>query len=393
MAKINNIVRFLFYFFFFICLIDPFSLLFNLKNPVWILLILICFACYKWTLKAAVPFIIVFLCITLSYISGFVQGNVDDIAKLMFQYRAILPPLLLLLWAKDFNLLKPYVGAVILTSVIVSILFFFTQIYSEVRFILNSLSSDPDKSIVTMNEEIEYLGIPFPMFYWGSLPSFTIVLGLLLYKLFTKYNFKYLIFSIAVMIPFFVSGSRVPILIPFGCLYFVMSYVIKKSRNKIIKYFFCIFPIILGLVFIYISYILASDTTQTSNMAKYGHYDSYNILFGAHPEFIFIGQGIGSEFYSSGFGRMTDITELTYYEIVRVYGLLSLPLLGVIIYPIIKLWKYRKSGIIYTLIWSYIIFLVSAGTNPKLLNTAGMLVVLIMYSIMYNTKKIIRVNE
>ncbi len=393
MTKNDTIVKFLFIIFFFVCLIDPFSLLLNLKNPIWILLIITCLFNYRWNASSLLPILIVSVCITLSYISGFIQGNVDDIGKLIFQYRAILPPLILLLWAKRFNLLRLYEGSVILTSIIVSFLFVMTQSNPEIRFLLNSLSSDPEKSIVAVSSEIEYLGMSFPMFYWGSLPSFTVILGLLLYKLFTKYSLRLLFYAIAVTIPFFVSGSRVPILIPFGCLYFVLSYIIINSRKKIIKYLFYLVPVILGLGFIYISYVLASDMTQTSNLAKYGHYESYKILFETHPDYMFIGQGIGSEFYSSGFGRMTDITELTYFEIVRIYGLLSVPLLGVIIYPIFKLWKYRKAGIIYILIWSYVIFLVSAGTNPKLLNTAGMLVVLVMYSVAYNVKKILIINE
>lgn len=384
MNRDSKLIKLLFELFFLVCLIDPFSLLFNLKNPIWILLILLCIFKYGITKIGIIPIIVTFLCITLSFFSGVFQDNVKDIDKLYLQYRAILPPLILILWSKRLNLLPLYERPVIITSVIVVILFFIIESNPGIRILLNELSSDSEKNIVTSNSEIEYLGVTFPMFYWGSLPSFTIVLGVVMYKLFLDFKLKYILYSIIVSITFFISGSRVPMLIPFACLYFISYYYIRRNKNVLIKYLFYFLPIILGIALIFIIYLLASDVTQSSNAAKYGHYYSYGILFSNHPEYLFLGQGIGSSFYTMGFGKMTDITELTYFEILRVYGLLSIPLMLVILFPIFKLWKYRKYGMIYTIIWSYIIFLVSAGTNPKLLNTAGMIVVLVMYSTVYN---------
>lgn len=392
MIKIDNIIKYLFEFFFLVCLIDPFSLLFNLKNPIWLILLTICCFRYKINIFFLIPIGTVFLCISISYILGYFQGNIDGVDKLIFYYRAMLPPLILLFWSRRFNYLILYLKPVVITSILVCILFLLTQSIPEFRYLLNGMSSDPEKSIVTIDSKIEYMGITFPMFYWGSLPSMTIVLGYYLYKVFSEYKFKYLIFTILVAIPFLISGSRVPILIPFACLYFVMSFSIKNCNNKFVRYSFYILPIIIGMFIIYISYMLASDLTQTSNAAKYGHVDSYLDLFASHPEYIFWGQGVGSKFYTVGFGRMTDITELTYFEILRVYGLFGIPLMCVIIYPIYKLWKHRKYGLVYSMIWSYIVFLVSAGTNPKLLNTAGMIVVVVMYSFLYNYKNLLKIN-
>ena len=332
--------------------------------------------------KKVLPVMAVGMVIPLSFIIGYIQGNSKEINSLLFQYRAILPPLILILWSKYYDLLAVMKSPVIITAFIVCVFFFLIQAHPEVRILIDKLSSDPNQPIFSGTTKKEYLGIEVPSFYWGSLPSFTLILGFYLYDWMLRRSFKSFIIVLIVSVPFLVSGSRVPILTPFACLFLIIAYKINHLRSRAIKLLFCFIPIVLFGIFIYVTYSLASDVTETSNIAKYGHIDSYLQLFDNHPEYGVWGQGVGSEFYTSGFGKMTDITELTYFEMLRVYGLFSLIIMAVIVYPITKLWKYRDNGIVYTIIWSYIVFLVSAGTNPKLLNTAGMIIVLVMYSFM-----------
>ena len=101
-----------------------------------------------------------------------------------------------------------------------------------------------------------------------------------------------------------------------------------------------------------------------------------------------LGQGPATEFYSIGFRKMTLKTEWTYLELLRNYGMLCLPILYVILRPLFELIKLSfKYDSALTIAAAYIIYLVIAGTNPLLLSSTGMLVILSAYSFLEHLKK------
>ena len=101
-----------------------------------------------------------------------------------------------------------------------------------------------------------------------------------------------------------------------------------------------------------------------------------------------LGQGPGTEFYSEGFRKMTMKTEWTYVELLRNYGLLCIPILYVVIYPFLRLLKQAfKFDSALAIAFGYVIYLVIAGTNPLLLSSTGMLVILSAYSYSEQLKK------
>ena len=85
-------------------------------------------------------------------------------------------------------------------------------------------------------------------------------------------------------------------------------------------------------------------------------------------------------FYSSGFLRVTNLTEWTYLELIRYFGILALVIIYIFYRPLVNLWKNFQNNLSYTLFWAYLAYLLIAGTNPLLLSSTGMVVLLIVYS-------------
>ncbi|MBR7166466.1 MAG: hypothetical protein IKD38_01830 [Bacteroidaceae bacterium] len=123
------------------------------------------------------------------------------------------------------------------------------------------------------------------------------------------------------------------------------------------------------------------ESNEPSNLVKYAHLTSYKELFNSNPEYLILGQGPATEFYSMGFRKMTLKTEWTYLELVRNYGVLCLPILYVILSPLFRLIKLaRKYDSAIPMAFAYVTYLIIAGTNPLLMSSTGMLVLLSAYS-------------
>ena len=77
---------------------------------------------------------------------------------------------------------------------------------------------------------------------------------------------------------------------------------------------------------------------------------------------------------------MTYTTEWTYMELLRNYGIFSLLIFAVMVYPLTQLYKLRRDRRVAAMMFAYIFYLLIAGTNPLLISSTGMLVLLTIYS-------------
>ena len=174
------------------------------------------------------------------------------------------------------------------------------------------------------------------------------------------------------------SGTRTTMLVPFFIIG-ITIYTTFKDNPKA-KLFF--YPILLigGIMFLYLIFLLASDTHEASNLVKYGHIASYTELFENNPIYLLTGQGPGAYFYSEGFGKYVLQTEWTYLELVRWFGVFSILIVGVFFWPLITFWKYRSDNLTFSLLGAYLAYLIIAGTNPLMSSSTGMMALIIAYS-------------
>ena len=130
--------------------------------------------------------------------------------------------------------------------------------------------------------------------------------------------------------------------------------------------------VLLGML-VMLTYLLATQENEKSNEVKYDNFESYVEDIGdkGHPIW---GAGLGSEFYAKGRGVKLSYTELSYMDILRMYGLpVGLCFIFLFFAPCFWLWKYfPRSQFLKRYCLGYVLFLILSGTNPLLLGSIGL---------------------
>lgn len=109
--------------------------------------------------------------------------------------------------------------------------------------------------------------------------------------------------------------------------------------------------------------------------------------FEHYPEYYIFGQGVGSWIYSIGFKESVTQTEWTYIELLRTCGLYSLLTFALLFYPIKKMKDILQKNVTLGVLLAYVMFILIAGTNPLLISSTGMVVLLMVYSYLAKTER------
>jgi hypothetical protein len=115
---------------------------------------------------------------------------------------------------------------------------------------------------------------------------------------------------------------------------------------------------------------------------KIEHQSSIIRLLEEHPLFLLLGQGPGSLYYTTGVGRYVVQSELSYMEIIRMFGLF---MGGGVIFlwflPLIIAYKRRNMlPEFFPFVISYFAYLCIGGTNPLLFSSTGIIILASAYS-------------
>ena len=248
---------------------------------------------------------------------------------------------------------------------------FFTKLYSF-------FVTEKEAAVYALRN---YGGFTLLMVYYKTSPILVFPLAYYLHRLFIlkirKHRISQFLFILGLCVTLFLSGTRANI-ISMGMiiLFYLLFYTYKKSK-----------PLALLTAFIYLAAlfyganILAEvflNRSELSNQVKLGHLLSYIEHFSKHTGILLFGQGIGSTMYTSGINSIVSVTELTYFELIRVWGLpVSIIFVFILLIPI---YYEIKSGSISYLFIAYLAYLFIAGTNPLLLSSTGMLVLVYVFS-------------
>ena len=113
----------------------------------------------------------------------------------------------------------------------------------------------------------------------------------------------------------------------------------------------------------------ASSATAQSNATKLDYLHTYAHLF-SDPLGLVFGYGTGSCVRSDALGQCLPVTELTYLDIIRLFGLLgAVVYVALFLYP---LWRHlRRSHYLFA---GWLGYLALAGANPYIFSTNGMTV-------------------
>lgn len=182
-----------------------------------------------------------------------------------------------------------------------------------------------------------------------------------------KNTFKILLLSIALIF----SGTRADILSAFALIGFYVIFKMRKCGIKLIPTVIFFAVVIIGLILV-MRFI--SDPGSASSRIKTADASSYlNVYKSDIIRFILFGWGPGSSFYSLGRDMFVNVTELSLFETIRRYGLIStgIILFGIWFRPlrILNFWKMNYIKWFYVLI--FLIYFLSAFSNPYFLDSVA----------------------
>lgn len=197
----------------------------------------------------------------------------------------------------------------------------------------------------------------------GSLIIFSFIYNLYQYRGPLK-----TVYSVILFLSLMVAGSRTPMLVQ---LMILLVYLYDK--NIIGKFLTRVSALVLFGGLIMVTYLLATQENEDSNEVKYENYESY-IDDMSEKGHIIWGAGVGSEFYAKGRGYKLAYSELSYLDILRMYGI---PVGGAFIFlffaPFFYMRRYfPESMFLKRYCWGYVLFLILSGTNPTLLGSVGL---------------------
>ena len=287
-------------------------------------------------------------------------------------------PLALLPYIRNYDFVRRSLVPTLLTTTLLLVLFGFTlqsPVYERAIFYFVKAH---DNFIMMTHRHI--LGFTFFGMYYKTLICMAFSAFLLYYRTLHGIGNRWVnvLLALIVTCAFLVSGTRASMLLPFSLLGISIFNTVSQGRRA--KYFIYPLLVLIGCAFLFLIFLLVTEKGEASNAIKFGHLPSYWQLFNDHPEYLLIGQGPATSFYTEGFHEMTLQTEWTYLELLRNYGLLSLPILGVFAYPLVRLYRYRHDPFTQGVFFTYVVYLLIAGTNPLLLSSTGMLMILSAYS-------------
>ena len=311
---------------------------------------------------------------------AYITGELKDSAYATSQVRSMLYIcifLFIVTMRLDVLLKAIWINGIIM-SIVTLVLFFLSQLGGIFLAAIYDYCNASDNFTMAYNRN--FLGFSVNGLYLkaGSLIIFSFIYNLYQYK----GRFK-LLFSAVLFLSLMVAGSRTPMLVQ---LLILLIYL--YDRNFIGKFMTRLSAVALLGMLIILTYMLATQKNEKSNEVKYDNFESYveDIEDKGHSIW---GAGLGSEFFAKGRNMRLSYTELSYMDILRMYGLpVGICFIFFFFAPYFWLWKYYPRSLFlkrYT--QGYVLFLILSGTNPLLLGSIGLTALAMFMAIVNKTSE------
>lgn len=368
----------------FLIMIDPTNVIFHLKEIAFVLFMVFNVVAYRPNLRYLPAILLIYAMLVLTSTFSQMQMAPVDYDALTYTYKSFLP-LVFLLWVDHYNVIKLTLLPAFLVGSMYLLIYVWVSVNTNVESIVYTYSRAND-DLLMMSHRYFY-GVPVFAVYLRSTVGFSMALFSFYYSFFHNQGNRLFMFiaSIVITMVFWGTGSRATMLFPVFILGLVFYNKLKDLR--LFKYFFFPFMALAALLLLAFVVLLGMEKSEASNVIKFAHLGSYAQLFSDHPIYLLIGEGPGTKFYSAGFHRYTPLTEWTYLELIRNYGLFAIIPLGVVLYPLICLMRGEKDNHTVGIIGSYALYLLVASTNPLLFSSTGMLIIWSAYSQLRRVRK------
>lgn len=286
------------------------------------------------------------------------------------------------------TIIKSFILSAIVVAILSSLLWILCMIFPVITtgLALFFATDETDAAaFIFMITKRRILGFEFLRVYYCTAPCMICALGYYLLQQFINQKKRNIFFILLFNFALVISGARANLLVVVLLNGGYMFCKLIKEKKLATAFFIISIGSIFSLIFLM---LMVSEKNDASIKVKALHKVSYMKIFTEHPyKMLFTGWGAGSEFYSSGFGKMTSTTELSFWETIRRYGLVSTILIFLFIWgrPIIFCLS-NKMPTIYKIFFTITIvgYIFVACTNPFLLGSIGFCSLIFMESLIYD---------
>lgn len=236
------------------------------------------------------------------------------------------------------------------------------------------------------------IGLRFNMIYFRTSSCCVLALGLAFVRFFNTKKIKYLIHILILFMGLVISGTRANILSALLIIFslFLFWTFFEKKATFFFTSFMCVFFLLVCIVV----FLLLNQEGDFSLNIKQLHIKSFKHLFISNPlKFFFRGMGPGGNFYSEGFKAITSLTELSYLDLIKDFGVLvTCVFIFLFVFPAFQVLhnNYNSSFEKSCLVVPYLAYLFIAGTNPLLISSTGFIVYAVFINL--SDKKIEEIN-
>ena len=368
-------------------MVDPTNLILHVKYVLFGLLLLIwglgyfpkklILPKYIWFILIFISFFMPFYELSIGLIRSVIQSG--PVGGLVYFNSFFFFAIILVTISEKMNLTVIFnyssLTIVFITLGLYLVLIFKTSLFGEMyRYFVM------DKHVVIYALR-DYGKITLLMIFYKTSPLLVFPLSWYLYRILIEKQKKGLALNILLLmltaLTLFFSGTRANLISLVLIIVFYLSYALYKKSGEW-------FILIMGLGILAVLFLtptlmdLLLNKQEASNAVKFSYLTSYSNYFDHHLVSLLFGQGIGGVFYASGLHRFIDVSELTYIELIRVWGIpVSLVFISVLFTPLFIEIKTKK---ITHLFIAYFAYLFIAGTNPLLLSSTGMLVLVYVFT-------------
>ncbi len=143
---------------------------------------------------------------------------------------------------------------------------------------------------------------------------------------------------------------------------------------------------IAGLIYFSEQIAVLLDPTEVSNNVKLALVNDYFRIL-ADPWVLAFGQGLGAYHYWSAKGLDNFVSELTYLELIRNFGLAGAALmLALVLVPVVHAFRGQRTRREHALAAAYFLYLVMCASNPNLFCSMGILILSALMANIYRMR-------
>lgn len=258
-------------------------------------------------------------------------------------------------------------------------------------FILNpslmtSISSFMDQHNMGFfgNKNIE--GIFFPNVYFKSVLFIDFAFVISVYE---NKRILSLILFVGILLSFSRSATLCAILSFFllkGKIFRIYGDKLLFNRSRVIILVALLLLVVCAIMYwverldVFFDYFINALTGKSeTTIVRIQHFESIVKLFQDNPFYLIFGQGLGTTFYTTGFGYFTDNVEIDHINTIRKFGLVWSTLFYLFIF-----WEINSLGRSIkkddrVLGLAYLLTFILVGTNPLLINPLFLILTIIVY--------------